>query len=148
MLIKKIFTILIVLLLAAFGFQILRSYMLTRLIKNVNELQVLPSPVSASIPEGTRFEKYLIVSNPEEANSIATTEQVKKVLDYMKKEYISIDISQEPPEEFDFDGVIFLFERLDHLEGLEKYIAYVETGGNIAFLIRPLADASLENIKY
>ncbi len=147
MLIKKIFILLAVLLVVAVGFQLFRSHMLTRLIKNVNELEALPAPVSADMPEGARFEKYLMVSDPLDKNSIDTVEQLKKMLDYMRKEYSSIDVSEGPPEGLEFDCIFFLFERLDHLKGLQDYIDYVETGGNIVFLIRPLADDSLENMK-
>ena len=104
----------------------LRSYLLTRLIKNVNEYAVLPKPVSADIPKGTEFEKYLVISDQEDKASKNTTKQLTRVLDYMKKKYSSIDVNDKPPSELDFDCIFLSFERLDFLENLEKFLSYVE----------------------
>lgn len=146
MFIRKIVVILIILIVAAVAFQVVRSYFMTRLIKNTNQYESLLEPVSAEIPKGIRFEKYLIISDSQEENSIKTTEQLEKVLDYMKKEYKTIDVSDGINEKLDFDCIFFVFERLDKLANLDYFLNYVKEGKSLVFLIRPVLDKSFESI--
>ncbi|MCL4378197.1 MAG: DUF2194 domain-containing protein [Actinobacteria bacterium] len=147
MYIKKLAVIIISVFILAAGFQLLRSFGVVKLIKNVNLQEELPSAKSPSIPANTRFEKYLIIYDEKDANSIKTAEQLKKVLEYMKKDYQAADVYQEVSDISDFDCVFFAFERLDFLKNLQDYIKYVNQGGKLVFLVRPLTDKSFESIK-
>lgn len=146
MYIKKLTAILIAILIAAVGFQVLRSFTMINLIKNVNYQTVLPEPKSAAVPAGLKFEKYLIVSDKNEQNSLQTEEQLKKVLDYMKKSYQVINAGDKLSVISDFDCIFLTFERLDYLKNLQDYLDYVNSGGNLVFLTRPVVDKSFEKI--
>lgn len=143
---KKLIAIIIALLLLAAGFQLLRSFGMLRLVKNVNSLEELPEAVSPEIPAGTHFEKYLIVSNIKTENSLKTEEQLKAVLDFMKKDYQAMSIDQQVQNLSDYDCIFLTFERLDFLKNLGDYIDYVNAGGDLIFLTRPVTDKSFESI--
>ena len=68
------------------------------------------------------------------------------VLDYMKKDYQAMTIDQQVQNLSGFDCIFLTFERLDLLKNLSDYIDYVNTGGNLVFLTRPVTDKSFERI--
>lgn len=146
MFIKKITIIIIALLFLAVLFQALRSFGLLKLIKNVNSHIELSQAKSPYIPSGTVFEKYLIVTDKTEANSLETAGQLETVLKYMKKDYSEIDLNQTNIKPSGYDLVFFTFERLDYLTNLIDYTEYVNSGGKIIFVTRPVTDKSFENI--
>lgn len=146
MFIRKLFLIIIALLVLAAGFQLLRSFGMLKLVKNVNSQEQLPEAISPEIPVNTDFEKYLIVSNIQESNSLKTEEQLKAVLNYMKKDYQIMSMDQQVQNLSDFDCIFLTFERLDFLKNLSDYIDYVNAGGDLVFLARPVTDKSFESI--
>ena len=146
MFLKRLIIILVCILVAAAGFQLLRSFTLVRFIKNVNAFEELQDPRSPDIPEGINPEKYLIVSDKNEENSLKTEEQLKKVLDYMKKDYLVTGVDEKVMGDLNFDCMFFTFERLDYLDNMQDYLDYVEAGGSIIFLVRPVIDESFASI--
>ena len=144
MFIRKLFVIIIALLLLAAGFQLLRSFGMLKLVKNVNSQEQLPEAISPEIPVNTVFEKYLIISDDKEVNSIKTKEQLVAVLNYMKKDYQLTSIDKQVQNLSDFDCIFLTLERLDSLKNLSAYIDYVNAGGDLVFLIRPVTDKSFE----
>jgi len=147
MLFKKILIILVILLAVAGAFQLARSYIVTRLIRNTNELKELPGPVNAGIPPNTSFENYLIIYNKDEKNSKHTMEQIEKVFDYIKKDHATRDISGlNGLDPGIYDGIIFAFESLNSISDLDPYIDYVKNGGSLLFLIRPVIDETFREI--
>jgi len=140
-------SILMVLLIVAIGFQIARTFIFTRFIKNTNELEELPKSVSAAIPGDIVFNKYLILSDAGESNSIGTLKHIEKVLQYMKIDYDSLDISDSTgidPDEY--YCIIFSFESLDFMEDLTPYIDFVRKGGSLIFAVRPVIDPHFREI--
>ena len=103
MFIRKLSIIIIALLLLAAGFQLLRSFGVLKLVKNVNSLEVLPLALSPEVPASAKFEKYLIISDKNEVNSVKTEEQLIFVLDYMKKDYLVISKDQQVRNLSDYD---------------------------------------------
>ncbi|MBC8498979.1 MAG: DUF2194 domain-containing protein, partial [Candidatus Atribacteria bacterium] len=146
MFLKRLIIILVCILVAAAGFQLLRSFTLVRFIKNVNAFEELQNPWSPDIPEGINPEKYLIVSDKNEDNSLKTEEQLKKVLDYMKKDYLITDVDEIVMDDLNFDCIFFTFEGLDYLDNMQDYLDYVEVGGSLIFLVRPVIDESFVSI--
>jgi len=146
MFLKRLIIIFVCILVAAAGFQLLRSFTLVRFIKNVNAFEELQDARSPDIPEGINPEKYLIVSDKNEENSLKTEEQLKKVLDYMKKDYLVVGVDERITEDLNFDCIFFTFERLDYLDNMQDYLDYVEAGGSLVFLTRPLVDKSFMSI--
>jgi hypothetical protein len=146
MFIKKLSVIIIALMLLAAGLLLLRSFGMLKLVKNVNSQVELPEAISPEIPVNTDFEKYLIVSNIQEPNSLKTEEQLKAVLNYMKKDYQTMSMDQQVQNLSDFDCIFLAFERLDFLKNLSDYIDYVNAGGDLIFLTRPVTDKSFESI--
>jgi hypothetical protein len=146
MFIRKLSIIIIALVLLAAGFLLLRSFGMLKLVKNANLLPELPKATSPEIPVNTDFEKYLIVSNIQTPNSFKTEEQLKAVLDYMKKDYQTSSIDQQVKNLSDYDCIFLTFERLDFLKNLSDYIDYVNAGGDLVFLTRPVTDKSFESI--
>ena len=145
---KRILYILLVMLLAALMFQLARTFIFTRFIGNMNEAESIQKPLSADIPDSASFLKYLIVYDSSEANSIATHSQIDKVLDYMKVDHDSIDISKASDINTDeYDCIVFSFESLDLLkESLPGYMEYIEQGGTMIFAIRPVIDPAFRSI--
>lgn len=146
MFIRKLSIIIIALLLLAAGFQLLRSFGMLKLVKNTNLQEVLSEAISPEIPVNTDFEKYLIISDKEEVHSVKTEEQLEAVLNYMKKDYQTMSIDQQAQNLSDFDCIYLTFQRLDFLKNLSDYIDYVNEGGNLVFLTRPVVDKSFESI--
>ena len=146
MFIRKLFIIIIALLLLAAGFMFLRSFGMLKLVKNTNSQEELHEATTLEIPANTDFEKYLIVSDKEEINSVKTKEQLVAVFNYMKKDYQAASVDQQVQNLSDFDCIFLTFERLDFLTNLSDYIEYVNKGGNLVFLIRPVVDKSFESI--
>ena len=147
MLFKKIIFILAVLLIVAVSFQIARTFIFTRFIRNTNEFDELSEPVSASIPAGGDFDRYLILSDKDDINSINTLGQIEMVLQYMKINYDSLDISDSADIAIDkYDCIIFSFERLDYLGELDRYMGFVRDGGSLIFALRPVIDDSFISI--
>ncbi|MEI7615483.1 MAG: DUF2194 domain-containing protein, partial [Actinomycetota bacterium] len=144
---KKIIFIIIALLLLAGGFQTLRSFGVFRLVKNINSQKELTSAQSPVLPSGTDFEKYLIVSDNSETNSVETRNQLKAVLTYMQKDFIEKNSKEAAGDLTGYDSVFFTFERLDFVPDLNRYIDYAGSGGSLVFLTRPVADNSFESIK-
>ncbi len=142
MFIRKLSVIIIALLLLAVGFQLLRSFGMLKLVKNVNSLEELPEATSPEIPANIDFEKYLIISDKDEVNSVKTKEQLVFVLKYMKKDYQLMSINQQAQNLSGYDCIFLTFERFDFLKNLNDYIDYVNTGGNLIFLTRPIVDKS------
>ncbi len=145
---KRIIYILLILLVAALGFQLARTYIFTRFIGNTNKAEVLQDPVSASVPGDISFDKYLVIYDGYEANSSSTLSQIEKVLEYMKIDYSSIDVSQAGSIETDsYECIIFAFERLDNLgDSLSRYMKFVENGGSLIFALRPVIDDGFRSI--
>jgi hypothetical protein len=146
MFLKKLSIIIIALLLLAAGFMLLRSFGMLKLVKNANSLEELPEATSPEIPVNTDFEKYLLISDENEVNSVKTKEQLEAVLNYMKKDYQVITIDQQVQDLSGFDCIFLTFERLDFLKNLADYTSYVNAGGNLVFLTRPVTDKSFESI--
>jgi len=146
MFLKRLIIILVCILVAAAGFQLLRSFTLVRFIKNVNTFEDLQDPRSPDMPEGVNPEKYLIVSDKNEENSLKTEEQLRKVLDYMKKDYLITDVDEKFVVDLNFDCIFFTFERLDYLDNMQDYLDYIEAGGSLVFLVRPLVDEGFISI--
>ena len=146
MFIRRVAIIIIALTALAAGLQFMRSFGMVRFIKNVNSHFVLAQPVNAKLPENADLEKYLVVYDGNEKNSLMTLEQVEKALFYMKKDYEKTDCGDEAPDLNDFDGIFFVIERLDHVASLSGYMEYVKKGGSLFFLIRPVVDKSFESI--
>ena len=125
---KRILYILLIMLLAALVFQLARTFIFTRFIGNTNEAESMQNPLSADIPADSLFLKYLIVYDSKEANSSLTYSNLEKVLDYMKVDHDSIDISNAPDVNTDeYECIIFSFESLDLLgDSLSGFMEYVE----------------------
>ncbi len=146
MLVRRMIIIIIAVAMLAVGFQFLRSLGVVNLIKNINS-EVEPGPsVSPVIPQDANFEKFLIVWDPDEENSKLTAENTLKVMEYIKKDYDLLSINDEILDLSNYDAIFFVFERLDYLSDLDRYIDYVKDGGHLVFLMRPLTDKSFENI--
>lgn len=150
MYVKRFAAIIIAIVLMALIFQAVRSFFLVRLIKNKNEAKNLPEPKSVNVPYSAVNERFLIVMNKDEGNSVKIVDNLRKSFDYMKKQYFIYDIEQEQALElkeiYDFKCVIFTFERLDLLQNLEDYVSYVSEGGKLVFLMRPVIDESFKKI--
>ena len=146
MFIRKLSIIIIALILLAAGLLLLRSFGMLKLVKNANSQEELPEAISPEIPVNTDFEKYLIVSDEKEVNSAKTKEQLVAVLNYIKKDYQAMNIDQQVQNLSDFDCIFLTFERLDFLKNLSDYIDYVNAGGDLVFLTRPVTDKSFESI--
>ena len=145
---RRIIYILLVLLVAALGFQLARTYVFTRFIGNTTKASSLEDPVSADIPDDIDLDEFLVIYDKGEANSTTTLSQIEKVLDYMKIKYHSRDISEGPVISInEYDYIIFSFESLDLLgEDLSSYTEYVKQGGTIIFAIRPVIDQAFRGI--
>jgi hypothetical protein len=145
---KRIIYILLILLVIALLFQLARTFIFTRFIGNANETNILEEPVSAIIPEDIDLDEYLVLYDEDELNSTLTLSQIEKVLDYMKIQYQSRDISGVPGINInEYDSIIFSFESLDLLgKDLSSYAEYVKQGGTIIFAIRPVIDPAFLEI--
>lgn len=143
---RRMMIIIVSLVLLAVGFQFLRSFGVINLIENENAEFELSDPVSPQIPDGGGFEKYLLIYDVNEENSINTTRQIVDVFDYLKKDYDRMVPDKNIENISDYDCVFLVFERLDYLDDIDLYLNYVEDGGRLVFLIRPIGDETFRKI--
>jgi len=145
---KRIIYILLVLLVAATGFQVVRTFIFTRFISNTNDVKELEEPISAPIPEDAVFDSYLVFSDRDENNSMATLYHIEKVLQYMKIDYDSLDITQSENVDISkYHCIIISLERLDHLKDIMPALTdHVYAGGRLIFAIRPVIDTTFGSI--
>ncbi len=146
MFVRRMLVIIAVVVIAAIGLQFLRSFGLINFLSNINSMETLEEPQKISIGS-IKAEKYLILYDDNDENSILTLEQIKKTLDYMKKDYLAAECSQNIKNLKDFDCIFFSFERLDHCNDINVYLDYVKGGGSLIFAIRPLPDDTFHEIK-
>jgi hypothetical protein len=151
MFLRRLIIIIVAIVVLAAGVQFLRSFGVLNLIQNLN----IPMKVSEvkkldiyeyADPGSAGFEKYLVISNKEETNSAMVSGQLKKTLDYMKKDYDIIEYNGVEDQKSQYDSIFITFERLDLLENVEEYFDYANNGGSLVFLVRPVADKTFEKI--
>jgi hypothetical protein len=82
-------------------------------------------------------EQFLIVYDPEGDNSIELKDNIAKTLDYMKKEFDEIPVTQIPEQLSSYENIILAFSQLDKLKELEPVMDYVSNGGKLLFTVRP-----------
>ncbi len=200
MFLRRIIAILISIIVIAAGLQFLRSLGMFNLIKNVNaEISLKPAKklsIDNDELKNKRFEKYLILVDEHEENSLNIAFQLQKTLDYLKKEYSIIDCTQLPMKFNDdnensnsinldnksndksneiknkdinnninkgeennsnkevelssieylnnFDSVFITFERLNKIFNFKVFLDYVNNGGSLILLERPIVDKTFK----
>mgnify|MGYP000200843451 CR=1 FL=1 len=81
---------------------------------------------------------YVLIYDTQDPYSIATKDNIAKILDYVKKDYEVIELNGFSGLEEEITGVIICFEELDKLAHMEDVFKYVHRGGSLLFAMRPL----------
>lgn len=140
LLIKRNFIIIfLVIILLALIFQFIRSEKILDFIKNINKLNNLDEVKRIDIPEKIKKERFLILYDKEEANSIPIKDNIKKMLEYHKKDFLVLDV-KEYEDDTNFDCIIVTHERMDKIKSIDIIFDYVKNGGSLVFLERPIAE--------
>ncbi len=157
MFLRRIIAILISIVIVASGLQFLRSLGMFNLIKNINaEVKIAPAKkldYTGDLKDA-KFEKYLIVVNEEEENSLKITSQLIKTLNYIKKDYEIVNFNklnsfldsniEQSKYLNNFDCVLFTFERLDNIDNFDLFLDYVYSGKSLILLERPVIDKTFK----
>lgn len=143
---KGIVGILIIVLILAVFFQIIRSNYLLTLFTNMNSPLTNHKYVSASVPDKLQKEKYLVVFDDSEPNSITIKNNVEKTLAYMKKSTEIVNVKDVYEVDSSNKAVVITFERLDKINNLSSLKDYVKGGGKLFLAERPIVNTSLMSI--
>lgn len=136
-------TILIILFLFLFGIsiQVFRSNYLLRLHTGNAQVanEVIKHTSALSLEEKLNFEqeKILLIYDPELAESKSLMTNLVKTLEYMKKVYEVIPVSQIPNELSNFQNIMIAFSDLDEVGNFSLLTNYVSEGGKLFFAVRP-----------
>lgn len=82
-------------------------------------------------------EKFLIVTDPEDSGSGEITRNVKQVLDYMKKEYETIEVTKLTKPSVSYRTILVTVENLGKFPDLDALLRYAEDGGRVFFTRTP-----------
>ncbi|MED4583012.1 DUF2194 domain-containing protein [Brevibacillus choshinensis] len=140
---KNIFIILAIVLLLGIVIEATRSQFILQVSSNqANDLVAAArkpkkNGISAEGLSKLKREKFLIVYDSQEDGSGQITENVKHVLDYMKKEYETIDVKQLATPSPSFMTLIVTVEDLNKFPDLDAVLNYAEHGGRVFFARTP-----------
>lgn len=93
----------------------------------------LPEKLKASLKK----DKYLVLSNTNNQDSIDLKGNILQTLSYMKLLGEDKNVTSFPKELDQYSGIIITFEELDLIPDLKAIERYVEEGGSVFFAIRP-----------
>lgn len=127
-------------------FQVLRTNLILTLLKNRNSSLNNGVYSSAVIPSQLKKEKFLIIFDSNEPNSINIKNNVVETLKYMKKDMVIENVSDVKSIDASYETVILTFENLDKLASTALLINYANSGGNVFFAERPLTGSSMSAI--
>lgn len=110
------------------------------------------SPVETSLNyENIRvqgIEKFLIIYDSEQDVSESITNNVKQVLNYMKKDVITVDVRKFKGNFDSYRHIIMVIEDIELFNYFDQLFQYVQRGGNVLFAQRPYEDSSKFSIIY
>ncbi|MCY6482928.1 DUF2194 domain-containing protein [Clostridium aestuarii] len=138
------FSLSLVFLLAVF-YQCLRSDIFIKFIRNTNDYKMLNSEENTGVKINVNKEKYLVIYDKTDTNSIYIKNNVIKVIENMKKDYTELSVEEYENNDLNYDGVIFAFERMDYLKNIDNFIEYSRGGGSLLFMERPVIDESFKS---
>ncbi|WP_432666257.1 DUF2194 domain-containing protein [Wukongibacter baidiensis] len=138
---RNIIIIILSVIAIAFAVEITRSEFIVRLNRNENfELIDLENTIGIQIDESLLqslpSKKYLIIYDSDQEVFLKTKNNVEKVLDYIKREYQSIDIANVTRINNSYDSVIMVLDDMRKLQDTEELMNYVFKGGNLFFTFR------------
>lgn len=92
-------------------------------------------------------EKYLLLYDEKDDYSIATKENMIKILEYVKKQYTCMEIEDFEGLKEAVTGIIVCFEDLDQSTYIEEIFDYTYAGGKLLMAMRPMDGTSFKNYK-
>lgn len=138
---KTILLIIIFLFLFGITIQVSRSSYLLRLNtgneQRDNQIIEHVSALTSEEKESFQQDKLLLIYDPNSEESDYLTMNIVKTLEYMKKVYEIVPISQIPQDLSPYRNVLIAFSELDHVEDFSMIMEYVSGGGKLFFAIRP-----------
>jgi hypothetical protein len=141
--------IIIILFLFLFGtvIQLSRSNFFIRLTtgnEQNNNSTIVSSALSAQEAKRFKQDKFLIVFDPKNEESLVLRNNLEKTFDYLKKDYEVVPVTEIPENLSGYQDVIIAFSNLDEVSNFAIFIDYADEGGKLFFAIRP----ELENTLY
>lgn len=113
-------------------------------ISNGKEIQQSEKQTSALTEEEQKEfqqDRYLVIFNPDRPESIAMKDNTVKVLEYMKKEFEAVTLSEVPQSLSDYQNVIIAFSSLEMAADFPRILNYAAEGGKLFFASRPELDS-------
>ena len=139
---KNITMVLCLILFLGLFFQYNRSDCFVRLIKNTNIAAVTASLKECGDTEkNLPVERFLIVYDSENANSLFLRRSIEKTAKYLKKDVTAIEAKEYAGRNLKYDGIILALENLDKVKSMGDFREYACQGGSVYFMFRPLPGA-------
>lgn len=102
--------------------------------------------VSEKELEGINTEKFLIVYDENNLESVRLKNNIKQVLIYMKKETGIVDVKSFVRAGVEYHSVILALDRLGKLTDLDGLLNYISSGGNVFFAQKLVLDDAFYSI--
>jgi hypothetical protein len=141
---KNIIIIILFLFLFGIVIQLSRSNYLLQLNtgnKHLNNIVAKPtSALSAKEVSQLKQDKFLVIFDPSDLDSVSLKDNTVKTLDYMKKTYGVIPVAEIPKDLSSYKNVIISFSALDKVSDINILTDYAYKGGKVLFETRPEID--------
>ncbi|WP_054742513.1 DUF2194 domain-containing protein [Cellulosilyticum ruminicola] len=146
---KTLFGLILGVTLVGFALLAFQSEYLSKVIRSTNSYIVLNNyEVKNSLSE-EEFkqlpqDQYILLYDKKDENSVAAKDNIVRILDYVKKDYQVIEISEFTGLQEGITGIIICFENLDQSSYIERVFDYTHKGGSLLFAMRPLEGVCLK----
>lgn len=126
----------------------LQSKLIFKIFKNENLLTLNTKYESLnSSHKNIKGEKYLIVYDESEPNSISIKNNIIKTLEYIKKPYEILEAKKLSKIELSYTAMIISFENLNKIANYAYVTSYIQGGGHVFFAERPINNGALDAVK-
>ena len=109
--------------------------------------QVVNTPAENEINR-EEAEKYLILYDPLENESVMLANNIIQVIKYMKKNYILCGIKEDSGNYQTYHGVVLAFRNMAVCPDINRIIEYVSKGGRVFFASHPIVESTFEGISH
>lgn len=149
---KSITLILSAVLLIIIVIGIMRSSYVYKIMKNVNSYDNLkPLQKYENLRSDQQYsaedETYLILYDKNEPNSLLISDNLRKLLDYMKKPYTAVDCRELFKIDSKYKSIFITLENMNSSWNFEGVLDYAKNGGKVLFMERPINNEILEACK-
>ncbi|EKN69246.1 hypothetical protein BABA_11046 [Neobacillus bataviensis LMG 21833] len=102
-----------------------------------NKIIERTSALSAKEVKAFNEDKFLLIYDPEDSESMALKDNNVKTFEYLRKALEVVPVSNIPDDFTEYKNVIIAFSSLEKVSDMNRLTNYVDQGGKVFFEIRP-----------